>query len=107
MKTCTHIAVPPHVPASTLALVNRVLQDDGVQLVTGDENPTPRTAQHQRLPFPAAQAYLGGIGRTTLHEYVQAGDIPAIRIGRRVLFDTRDLDRFLRSRKTKGGGRHA
>jgi len=54
----------------------------------------------KRLSVRQAQEYLG-IGRTTLHEEVKAGRIPVIRIGRRLLFDSRDVDVYLAACKTK------
>lgn len=57
-------------------------------------------------PVRAFAAFAASAG-LPIPEEVEAGKIPVIRIGRRALFDTRDLDKYLRSCRSRGGGRHA
>lgn len=51
-----------------------------------------------------AGSYLG-VSPWTIREMVWRGEIPEIRIGRRLLFDLRDLDRLIeRCKQHRGGG---
>lgn len=68
----------------------------------------PETA-HPPAWFPQAEAadYLGVTDRT-LRRYVAAGDLPAYRLGPRLLrFRQSDLDALLRPIPTAGGGQRA
>ena len=47
------------------------------------------------MDFPAAQKYLGGVSRSTLKLYVWRGLLRPTRIGKRVLFQRVELDRFI------------
>ena len=47
-----------------------------------------------------AARFLGGISVSLLDQLVSRGELPAIRIGRRVAFDPGDLLAWARSRKT-------
>jgi len=44
-----------------------------------------------------------GVSPKTVRRQIAAGDLPAHRIGRRVLIDPRDLDLFLFDRRLSGG----
>lgn len=50
---------------------------------------------HLAHTVPAA-ARLLGVGRNTLYDAVKRGEIPHIRIGRRILIPTSALEAFLR-----------
>lgn len=40
-----------------------------------------------------------GLPKSTLYEYAAQGTLPAIKLGRRVLFDLRDIDNVMASNK--------
>jgi excisionase family DNA binding protein len=44
-----------------------------------------------------------GIGVRTVWEHVERGELPIVRIGRRVLFDPADIDAFIAARRESGG----
>jgi hypothetical protein len=50
------------------------------------------------LDFPAAQRYLGGISRSTLKLHVWRSLLQPTRIGKRVFFQRKELDRFIAER---------
>ena len=103
MKTqLEEIHVPQHVPSTEVDMANRILS--GIRLVRRECEPQSAPLTPACLSVPETQRYLGGIGRTTLHEIVKRGDVPAVRIGRRCVFAVADLDRYLRKRKRRGGG---
>jgi predicted DNA-binding transcriptional regulator AlpA len=55
---------------------------------------------HRRLRTPAAADYLG-YSQSTLEKKRISGDGPPfIRLGRAIVYDTRDLDAWLASRRT-------
>ena len=55
---------------------------------------------HRRLRTPAAADYLG-YSESTLEKKRITGDrAPLIRLGRAIVYDTRDLDTWLASRRT-------
>lgn len=62
---------------------------------------TETATQQRLLPAREAASYLG-IGERKLWELGNCGELPTVRIGRRVLYDVRDLDHFITSRKRKG-----
>ena len=41
------------------------------------------------------------ITRATLHRFVKGGEIPSYKIGTRRIFDIKDLDRWVHSKKEK------
>lgn len=45
--------------------------------------------------IPDAQAYLGGIGRTTLYELMKTQELRAVRIGRRSFITRDSLDKYV------------
>ena len=47
------------------------------------------------LSLEAAQAELGGIGRSTLYELIGRGDLRTIKIGRRTFIALTELERFV------------
>jgi predicted DNA-binding transcriptional regulator AlpA len=56
--------------------------------------------EHSRLRTPAAADYLG-YSESTLEKKRLTGDGPPfIRLGRAIVYDTRDLDRWLGERRT-------
>jgi hypothetical protein len=55
------------------------------------------------LDFPSAQAYLGGISRSTLKLLVWRGWIVPTRIGKRVMFSRRVLDQYIQHHTATGG----
>jgi len=58
------------------------------------------TIQKRLLGRDESRDYLGGISATTLWRLEIEGQIRSVKIGRRVFFEQRDLDRFIeRSRK--------
>ena len=57
------------------------------------EGPPPR-----RIDARAAAPYLG-VSVVSLRKLVRRREIPHIRIGRRVIFDVADLDRYLAGRR--------
>jgi len=59
----------------------------------------PPPPLHERLPTAAAAKYLG-IGESTLAQMrVNGGGPQFIKLAARVLYDTRDLDRWIESNK--------
>jgi len=44
----------------------------------------------------AREEWLGGISRGSLTNLIKAGAIPTVRVGRRRMIDTRDLEEFIR-----------
>lgn len=56
-----------------------------------------------RLLHPTAEgAALIGVGRSTLYELIKAGEIQAVKIGRRTLIPHDELERYVRSLTTAG-----
>lgn len=53
------------------------------------------------LDMNRACVYLGDVSRWTVKRAVDSGELPCVSIGTRVFFDPRDLDEFIRSRKTR------
>lgn len=45
--------------------------------------------------IPDAQAYLGGISRTTLYELAKRGDLAVVNIGRRAFVTRASLDHYV------------
>lgn len=45
--------------------------------------------------IPDSQAYLGGIGRTTLYELAKQGEIQLVNIGRRAFITRESLDAYV------------
>jgi excisionase family DNA binding protein len=72
-------------------------------MTTTELHPPTEDATHDRalLDFPGAQTYLGGVSRSTLKLLVWRGFLKPTRIGRRVLFSRRALDRYI-ERQTDG-----
>jgi excisionase family DNA binding protein len=58
------------------------------------------------LDLPAAASYLG-LSPWTVRELEQNGTLCRVRLGelRKLLFDVRDLDRFIECSKERGGSR--
>ncbi|WP_426325691.1 helix-turn-helix domain-containing protein [Microbacterium sp. E-13] len=48
-------------------------------------------------PIPDAQAYLGGISRTTLYELAKRGDVLLVNIGRRAFITRDSMDSYVAS----------
>ncbi len=63
----------------------------------------PACAPHVPGEFVSAReaAALLGVSRSTFKDYVR-GELPAVRIGRRVVFDRRDVEQWARERKVDG-----
>jgi len=57
------------------------------------------TNARRLLSVKEAAEYLGGISVWTVRSLGWSGEICQVRIGRRVLYDRQDLDRFIESRK--------
>ncbi|MBK8732851.1 MAG: helix-turn-helix domain-containing protein [Actinomycetales bacterium] len=75
---------------------------------TATRTPTPSPAADPWVTQAEARAYLGGITDRTLRRYIAAGELPAYRLGARLLrFRRSDLDALLRPVPTAGGGRIA
>ena len=51
------------------------------------------------LSLPEAARYLGGISVWTVRAMAWRGEIPEVRIGRRLLFDVQDLDSLVERSK--------
>jgi excisionase family DNA binding protein len=51
------------------------------------------------MDIRAAAVYLGKISHWTVRELVWSGALPEVRIGRRLLFDVRDLDELIERSK--------
>lgn len=56
-----------------------------------------KTEQRHWFGYPEAMEYTG-LGRTLLTQLVTSGEVPAAKIGRRVLISRDGLDRYLESR---------
>ena len=68
---------------------------------------SPTTTPPAWIPQAEAAEYLGVTDRT-LRRYVASGELPAYRLGTRLLrFRQADLDALLRPVPTAGGGQHA
>jgi len=48
-------------------------------------------------PIPDAQAYIGGIGRTTLYELAKAGHLKIVKIGARAFVTRESLDAYVQT----------
>jgi len=57
------------------------------------------TNARRLLSVKEAAEYLGGISVWTVRSLGWSGEICQVRIGRRVLYDRQDLDRFIESQK--------
>lgn len=66
-----------------------------MELTQEQLRPAVAVTNRALLDFPAAQAYLGGISRSTLKLLVWRGFLRPTRIGRRVLFSRRVLDDYI------------
>jgi len=55
---------------------------------------------HRRLRTPAAADYLGYSESTLEKKRISGDGPPFIRLGRAIVYDTRDLDAWLASRRT-------
>jgi excisionase family DNA binding protein len=53
--------------------------------------------------YEEARQALGGISGSTLRRLIRAGDLPAVRIGRRVMVHRDALEAFVRSRQAPVG----
>ena len=51
------------------------------------------------LDVEAARVRLGGIGLSTMRLLLRRGDLPAVRIGRRVLVAEADVTRYIEARR--------
>jgi excisionase family DNA binding protein len=60
------------------------------------------TARVFQLLRPAEAAKVVGLSRSALYVKIQAGEIPAIRDGRAVMVDVRDLEAWAQARKRLG-----
>ncbi len=61
---------------------------------------TPAPALPRRLyPLPEAAGYLG-VSVRTVRELIWRGELPQVRVARRVLLDVRDLDAYIAAQKT-------
>ena len=47
------------------------------------------------FPIPAAQQYLGGLGRTTIYELIARGLIRRVNIGRRSFITRQSMDHYI------------
>jgi excisionase family DNA binding protein len=54
------------------------------------------------LDYPAAQAFLGGISRSTIKSLIVNRELRVVNVGRRTLFRRDDLDAYV-ERQTVGG----
>jgi excisionase family DNA binding protein len=48
-------------------------------------------------PIPEAADVLGGMSRSTLYEMIAAGEIAAVKVGRRTYIPHDELERFVRT----------
>jgi predicted DNA-binding transcriptional regulator AlpA len=61
----------------------------------------PADIAHRRLCTPAAAEYLGDAESTLEKRRVSGDGPPIIRLGRVIVYDTRDLDAWLASRRRR------
>ena len=68
------------------------------------DHPTPSTPPEPLIhPEPEARSILGGISKRKLSQLVRDGEIPVVRIGRRIFFTPASLSQFVADRL--GGGK--
>ncbi len=53
------------------------------------------------LDVKGAALYMGRVSVWTIRERIAGGELPTVRIGRRVLLDRTDLDRWIEMHKTR------
>lgn len=56
---------------------------------------TAATLARALVPIPESQAYLGGIGLTTLYELIKNGDLVKVNIGRRGFVTFKSLQAYV------------
>ena len=56
------------------------------------------------LPVDSAARYLG-VSRAAIERLVYRGELPAVKIGRSIRFDVRDLDRFIETNRRRNRNR--
>jgi excisionase family DNA binding protein len=64
---------------------------------------SPGIIRPRLLSVPEAARYLGGISVWTVRALAWRGEIPEVRIGRRLLFDVQDLDSLVERSKWSHG----
>ncbi len=70
--------------------------------VEGSDGKVDRSPLRPRLvDVHGAALYLGEISPWTVREMHWRGDLPAVRLGRRLLFDVRDLDTLIERNKVR------
>lgn len=47
------------------------------------------------MPYDSARSLLGGIGRTTLYQLIEAGEIQRVKIGNRAFITARSLTDYV------------
>lgn len=73
---------------------------------TGRTTVTAITTQPRRLmPLPEAWAALGGIGRSTGYELIDAGKLTRVNLGRRAFITAESLDRLVAELTAEGEAR--
>lgn len=56
----------------------------------------PRIDPHKRYLGMAEAGYSTGLSKAFIHQKIMTGELPAYRVGRRLLIDIDDLDAFIR-----------
>lgn len=87
-------------PRSEIGTADQLL-DAIARLVEPRLKHQPRP-QGFRLLRPAEAAKLLGLSRSALYTKIQAGEIPAVRDGRTLMLDVRDLETWAKARKGLG-----
>jgi len=59
------------------------------------EQPATDSVQPRLLKVEEASRYLGGLHPDTVYEMGRLGEIPVVKLKRAVLFDVRELDRWI------------
>lgn len=90
--------VPPHIQQA----IDLLLSPYGLSLATFREHAMQPVRRYLRAGEAAEYAQLS---TTTLWRMARDGRLPAIKCGGRILYDAADIDRLMRSCKTRGVGK--